>query len=109
MGSIQKQAIQNTIISYLGVAIGFVNTLILQPKMLSPEELGLTRILYSTSVLIATLFPLGLNAFTIKFFPKFRNSEIPILSEFSVIMEKWLPYCPVRVRRPVRRAVDTHW
>ena len=75
MGSIQKQAIQNTIISYSGVVIGFVNTLILQPKMLSPEELGLTRILYSTSILIATLFPLGINAFTIKFFPKFRNAD----------------------------------
>jgi O-antigen/teichoic acid export membrane protein len=75
LGSIQKQAIQNTFISYIGVVIGFVNTLILQPKMLSAEELGLTRILYSTSVLIATLFPLGLNAFTIKYFPKFRNSE----------------------------------
>ena len=75
MGSIQRQAIQNTIISYLGVVIGFVNTLILQPKMLSAEELGLTRILYSVSVLIATLFPIGLNAFSIKYFPKFRNPE----------------------------------
>ena len=75
MGSIQKQAIQNTVISYLGVIIGFVNTLVLQPKMLLPEELGLTRILYSVSVLIATLFPLGLNAFSIKYFPKFRNPE----------------------------------
>lgn len=75
MGSIQKQSIQNTIISYTGVIIGFVNTLVLQPTMLSPEELGLTRILYSVSVLIATLFPLGLNAFSIKYFPKFRNAE----------------------------------
>ena len=75
MGSIQKQAIQNTIISYSGVVIGFVNTLVLQPKMLSAEELGLTRILYSISVLIAMLFPLGLNAFSIKYFPKFRNPE----------------------------------
>src|SRR5258708_7891359 len=75
MGSIQRQAIQNTIISYAGVVIGFVNTLILQPKMLSAEELGLTRILYSVSVLIATLFPLGLNAFSVKYFPKFRNPE----------------------------------
>ena len=75
MGSIQKQAIQNTIISYLGVIIGFVNTIVLQPSMLSAEELGLTRILFSVSLLIATLFPLGLNSFTIKFFPKFRNKE----------------------------------
>lgn len=75
MGSIQKQAIQNTIISYLGVIVGFVNTVILQPSMLSAEELGLTRLLFSVSLLIATLFPLGLNSFTIKYFPKFRNKE----------------------------------
>lgn len=75
MGSIQKQSIQNTIISYTGVIIGFVNTLVLQPVMLSPEELGLTRILYSVSVLIATLFPLGINAFSVKYFPRFRNAE----------------------------------
>lgn len=49
--------------------------LVLQPAMLSPEELGLTRLLLSVSLLIATLFPLGLNAFTIKYFPKFRNPE----------------------------------
>lgn len=86
MGAIQKQAVQNTIISYAGVMIGFVNTLILQPKMLLPEELGLTRILYSTSILIATLFPLGLNAFTIKFFPKFRNPENGHNGYFGLLM-----------------------
>ncbi len=73
MGSIQKQAIQNTVISYLGVIVGFINTLILQPRMLSLEELGLTRVLYSISVLIATLYPLGLNAFSVKYFPLFKN------------------------------------
>ncbi len=75
MGVIQKQGIQNTIISYIGIIIGFVNVLILQPIMLSPEELGLTRILYSTATLLGTIFPLGLNGVTIKFLPQFRNAE----------------------------------
>jgi O-antigen/teichoic acid export membrane protein len=75
MGVIQKQGIQNTIISYLGIIIGFVNVLILQPTMLSPDELGLTRILYSTATLLGTVFPLGLNGVTIKFLPQFRNAE----------------------------------
>ncbi len=73
MGSIRKQAIANTLISYIGVVIGFVNVLVLQPRMLRPDELGLTRILFSASVLIATLFPLGLQAFSIKYFPKFKD------------------------------------
>jgi O-antigen/teichoic acid export membrane protein len=75
MGIIQKQGIQNTIISYAGIIIGFVNILILQPIMLSPEELGLTRILYSTATLLGTIFPLGLNGVTIKFLPQFRDPK----------------------------------
>jgi len=75
MGIIQKQGVQNTIISYLGIMIGFVNVLILQPIMLSPEELGLTRILYSTATLLGTIFPLGLNGVTIKFLPQFRDAN----------------------------------
>lgn len=75
MGSIQKQAIQNTIISYTGVILGFINTIVLQPAMLSAEELGLTRLLFSVSLLVATIFPLGLNSFTVKYLPTFRNKE----------------------------------
>ena len=75
MGAIQKQGIQNTIISYAGILIGFVNILVLQPIMLKPEELGLTRILYSVSILFATIFPIGLNSTTLKFFPVFKKPE----------------------------------
>lgn len=75
MGSIRKQGISNTIITYIGVLIGFVNILVIQPQMLSPEELGLTRILTSTSIIFGTLFPMGLNGVMIKYFPAFRNRE----------------------------------
>jgi O-antigen/teichoic acid export membrane protein len=75
MSTIRKQSIANTIISYVGVCIGFLNLIVLQPYMLKPEEFGLTRIMYSFTLLIGTLFPAGLNLLTIKFFPHFRNKE----------------------------------
>jgi O-antigen/teichoic acid export membrane protein len=75
MGIIQKQGIANTIISYLGIAIGFVNILILQPYMLSPDEIGLTRILFSLATLFATIFPLGLNGVIVKFLPEYRDDN----------------------------------
>ncbi len=75
MGSIKKQGITNTIISYIGIGVGFLNLILLQPFMLKPEELGLTRILFSFTLLVGTLFPLGLNFLTIKFFPRFKNKE----------------------------------
>lgn len=75
MGIIQKQGITNTIISYVGILIGFVNVLILQPYMLSPDEIGLTRILFSIATLFATVFPLGLNGVILKFLPEFRKQN----------------------------------
>lgn len=73
MGVIQKQGIANTVISYAGIAIGFLNVLVLQPYMLTPEEIGLTRVLYSISTLIASIFPLGLNGVVVKYLPEYRN------------------------------------
>lgn len=43
--------------------------------MLKPEEIGLMRILYSSAILIGTIFPLGLNGAIIKFLPKYRNAS----------------------------------
>jgi O-antigen/teichoic acid export membrane protein len=59
--------------SYAGVLIGFVNLIIVQPEMLEVYEVGLIRMLTSTSIILGTLFPLGLNGTTIRFFPKFRD------------------------------------
>ena len=75
MGEIKKQGISNAIISYIGIAIGFINLLVLQPILLSPEEIGLTRILFSFSSLLATLIPLGMINVIIRFFPVFENKE----------------------------------
>lgn len=73
MGVIQRQSIKNFFTSYVGILIGFVNILIIQPRFLAPEELGLTRVLYSFSLLLCTFVPLGTANISIKFFPKFRN------------------------------------
>ena len=75
MGIIQKQGIQNTIITYLGIIIGFVNLIIIQPFLLSKEEVGLIRVLFSFSSLVAVIVPLGITNITIRYFPVFRNKE----------------------------------
>ena len=62
-------------ITYAGVLIGFVSLLFIQPNLLKPEELGLTRILIAAASLIATILPLGVSSVTTKFFPYFRNEE----------------------------------
>ncbi len=73
MGIIQKQGIQNTIISYIGILIGFLNLILIQPFFLTPEEIGLTRVLFSFSSLVAVFLPLGIGSIIFRYFPKFRN------------------------------------
>jgi O-antigen/teichoic acid export membrane protein len=75
LGVIQRQSIKNFFTSYIGILIGFVNILIIQPRFLAPEELGLTRVLYSFSLLLSTFVPMGMANITVKFFPNFRNTE----------------------------------
>jgi len=75
MGVIKRQGTKNTLTSFLGIAIGFVNLMIIQPQFLTKEELGLTRILYSFSILVAMFVPMGIGNATIRFFPLFKNTE----------------------------------
>lgn len=75
MGIVQRQGIINSIITYAGIAIGFVSLLIVQPHFLSKEEIGLTRILFSFSALTATFMPFGMNSITLKYFPYFRDRD----------------------------------
>lgn len=75
MGIIQRQGIKNTISSYFGIALGFLSLLIIQPKFLKPEEIGLVRFLFACSTLIASFIPIGVTNMTIKYFPHFRNGQ----------------------------------
>jgi O-antigen/teichoic acid export membrane protein len=73
MGIIKRQGIQNSIISYAGVIIGYINVIVLFPKMLEIEEIGLTRILPNIAVFLAQLSALGFANAGIKYFPYFRD------------------------------------
>ena len=75
MGIIQKQGLQNAFITYAGIAIGFISLLYIQPKFLTKEELGLVRVLFSFSALIANIFPMGTASITLRFFPFFKDKE----------------------------------
>lgn len=75
MGVIKRQGIKNTISGYLGILIGFVNLILIQPHFLTKEELGLTRILFSFSLLVSMFVPLGIGNATLRFFPMFRDEK----------------------------------
>ncbi|MFZ7115009.1 MAG: lipopolysaccharide biosynthesis protein [Bacteroidota bacterium] len=73
MGVIRRQGIKNTIIGYLGILIAFVSFFVVQPYCLTKEEIGLTRVLYSFSIIVAMFVPFGIGNATIKYFPLFKD------------------------------------
>jgi len=75
LGVIFRQSIQNTIISYIGVALGFVITIWMYPNILTPEQYGLTRVLLSLAMVSTQLGSLGIKNTIIRFFPFFRDEE----------------------------------
>ena len=75
MGIVQRQGLRNTVISYVGLGIGFVNTTLVLPRLLAPAQLGLTSILVSLATMGALVSALGFTNTTLRYFPYFRNRE----------------------------------
>ncbi|HEY0261705.1 MAG TPA: polysaccharide biosynthesis C-terminal domain-containing protein [Chitinophagales bacterium] len=75
MGVVKRQGIKNAISSYFGILIGFVSLIIIQPKYLSTEVIGLSRALFALAALLSALIPLGSASIIIKYFPKFFDRE----------------------------------
>ena len=75
MGIIIRQSLISTIFTYLGVIIGYINMLILFPKYMSPEEVGLQRVFQDAAMLMVPFVQLGIGQLIIKYFPEFKNKD----------------------------------
>ncbi len=75
MGIIKRQAIPATFILYVGVALGYVNLVILFPLALSPTQIGLLRFLMNTAILLVPFAQLGMSNILIRFHPFFTEDE----------------------------------
>ncbi|WP_461450611.1 polysaccharide biosynthesis protein [Mucilaginibacter sp.] len=74
MGVIKQQTIKGTLYSYIGIGIGFISMIIIQPHALTPDEVGLIGILLSFSLLFSQFSVLGFGG-TVRYFPYFRSEE----------------------------------
>ena len=72
MGIIAQQSIKGTIVTYIGVAVGFLTTFFVLTRFLTAEEIGLTRVLIDAATLFVGLAQLGTSSSIIRFFPYFR-------------------------------------
>ncbi|AKD04891.1 polysaccharide biosynthesis C-terminal domain-containing protein [Pontibacter korlensis] len=73
--TLQREGIWNTTISYAGILIGYVNTVLLFPNFMDEAEVGLTRLLLSISVMYAQFSALGFVNMSVRYFPYFRDND----------------------------------
>lgn len=67
MGIVINQSIKNTIITYIGFAIGAVNALYMYPEFLGKTFYGLTGFLLSSANIIMPLMAFGVHNTLVKF------------------------------------------
>lgn len=75
MGIVFKQSFTNTLILFLGFAIGGLNVLFLYIHFLEAEYFGLITFLLSTANMIMPLIVFGMQHTIIKFFSSYQNRE----------------------------------
>ncbi len=75
MSVILKQSFWSTIIIYIGVLLGFVNSVILFPKYLSTEQIGLIRQIISAAIILIPITTFGASATYVKFYPSFKDDK----------------------------------
>jgi O-antigen/teichoic acid export membrane protein len=71
MGLVVRQSIFTTIISYVGVFIGYINILYLFPKFLEPDQIGLVRTIQDAAILFSPFAQFGLAHTLIRYYPQF--------------------------------------
>ncbi|WP_165749581.1 lipopolysaccharide biosynthesis protein [Cellulophaga sp. Z1A5H] len=74
MGIVLKQSLNNTIITYLGFAVGAVNTLFLYTRFLTDEYYGLVGVILSASAVLMPLLAFGVPNTLVKYFSGFKDS-----------------------------------
>ncbi|MDE7148989.1 MAG: oligosaccharide flippase family protein [Bacteroidales bacterium] len=75
MGVVIRQSVKGAVATYAGAFIGFLNTLFIATHFLTPEEIGLQRILIEAATLMAGLSQLGVNQVGVRFFPYFKTED----------------------------------
>lgn len=95
MGIVIKQSIQNTISTYIGFAIGAVNTLFLYTNFLTDEYYGLVGFLLSAATIMTPLMAFGVHNTLIKFYSSYKH--IPDRNNFLTFML----YLPLLIVIPV--------
>lgn len=75
MGIVINQSIRNTIITYIGFAIGAVNALFMYTNFLGKTYYGLTAFLLSSANIMMPLMAFGVHNTLVKFYGDYKSEE----------------------------------
>lgn len=75
MGIVRKQALANSIFYYIGVALGYLNLIILIPAFFTSDQFGLLSLIIYVSTIYAYLSAFGLANTIPRFFPFFKTED----------------------------------
>jgi O-antigen/teichoic acid export membrane protein len=75
MGIVINQSIKNTIITYIGFAIGAANALFMYPHFLGEEFYGLTSYILSCANVVFPLMAFGVHNTLVKFFSEYKSEK----------------------------------
>lgn len=71
MGIILRQSFKGTIAVYLGVLVGYLNTLFLMPYFMTESEIGVLRFILEAAVIFSTFALIGSQSSLVRFYPRF--------------------------------------
>ena len=75
MGIVREQAVKNSIISYAGVVLGYINIIILFPAFFTTEQFGLIQLLVQISFIYSQLSAVGLITGINRYSPYFKTDD----------------------------------
>ncbi|MBC8112412.1 MAG: polysaccharide biosynthesis protein, partial [Verrucomicrobia bacterium] len=73
MGIVIRQSVKASLVSYVGIAIGAINTLFISTALLSPKQFGVAQALVQLALFFGAFAQLGSPYIAAKFFPLFKN------------------------------------
>ncbi|MBO6523473.1 MAG: oligosaccharide flippase family protein [Balneolaceae bacterium] len=85
MGIIIKQSLQNAAVSYFGIILGFITSILLFPNILETSQFGLTRSLLAIAIICSQVVSLGLPNSIIKFASSLRQKATDVRGIFWAI------------------------
>ena len=86
MGIVLNQSFKNTIITYIGFAIGGINTIYFYPVFLGATFYGLTNYITSSANVIMPLFAIGMQNTLVKFYSQYEtDAERSRFLSFTVL------------------------